>query len=493
MKRALALLVGGVLILGSVLTAQAQAPTVSFGGQMRIYGFTFDNVTDFKDSNAGASRDSNSFYFQRFRLFTTIESADKKAKAYWALEIGDITWGAGGGASGGEWGCTGSAQVANPTVTIPPPAGSPPGTPATVANVGTPVLGGGIRTGPSGGGCLGADGVNVETKNLWLELDTASWAPGTRIRLGIQGLNFMDSAFGAVFDNDIAGIKVNWKGEMVDVEVWAGKFSEFVNANAEDTDAYAAKVGINVSKDLRLTLEGLVIDQRALAGQSLFDTFWMGATVAAKLGDVNLDGGVVYGQRAMARATSAGAGDPFQESGFGMYVVARAPVGPVNVNGLLWYTTGDSNRGPCGATAAAPGCNSNGPLTADSDMLPTPESGGGWYGATTPYIGEWINGLQAIGNPSVGQTLGNNYHGTYGFGGSVTYNLTPTTAIGGGVAYVGASDAASPKFGDSVFELDAGVMHRFNSNVTMNLLAGYLIPDKGDSAWGIAWRTVFGF
>ena len=50
MKRALALLVGGVLILGSALAAHAQAPTVSFGGQMRVYGFTFNNITDFKDS-----------------------------------------------------------------------------------------------------------------------------------------------------------------------------------------------------------------------------------------------------------------------------------------------------------------------------------------------------------------------------------------------------------------------------------------------------------
>src|SRR5262245_57600133 len=94
MKRALALLVGGVLILGSALAAHAQGPTVSFGGQMRIYGFTTNNLTDFTDSKGtGLFRDSTSFYFQRFRLFTTIESADKKARAYWALEIGDITWG----------------------------------------------------------------------------------------------------------------------------------------------------------------------------------------------------------------------------------------------------------------------------------------------------------------------------------------------------------------------------------------------------------------
>ena len=85
----------------------------------------------------GANRDSNSFYFQRWRLFTNVESADKKAKAVWGLEVGDITWGTGGGASGGEYrGCPRSALpvVVNPTVTIPPPAGSPPGTPPTVGD-----------------------------------------------------------------------------------------------------------------------------------------------------------------------------------------------------------------------------------------------------------------------------------------------------------------------------------------------------------------------
>jgi hypothetical protein len=108
MKRAVMRLAVGVLILGSALSAMAQAPTVSFGGQMRVYGYSFNNITDFKDTAADgkggqANKDSSSAYFQRFRLSTTIESADKKAKAFWTLEIGDITWGNGGGASGGEY------------------------------------------------------------------------------------------------------------------------------------------------------------------------------------------------------------------------------------------------------------------------------------------------------------------------------------------------------------------------------------------------------
>ena len=124
MKRALALLVGGVLILGSALAAHAQAPTVSFGGQMRVYGFAFNNITDFTDSGPnGANRDSQSFYFQRWRLWTNVESADKKAKAVWGLEVGDLVWGQGGGASGGEYrGCPGRAPFV-PAVTVPAPAG----------------------------------------------------------------------------------------------------------------------------------------------------------------------------------------------------------------------------------------------------------------------------------------------------------------------------------------------------------------------------------
>ena len=155
MKRALALLVGGVLVLGSALAAHAQAPTVSFGGQMRIYGFAFDNITDFQNSEAGANRDSQSFYFQRWRLVTNVESADKKARAVWHLEVGDITWGRQGGASGGEYlGCNGGNPLANSTftgtATIPPPPGSPPGTPPTVVNVPTDPARESVQPDPTG-------------------------------------------------------------------------------------------------------------------------------------------------------------------------------------------------------------------------------------------------------------------------------------------------------------------------------------------------------
>ena len=115
MKRALALLVGGVLILGSVLTAHAQAPTVSFGGQMRIYGFTFNNVTDFKDSDRRRQPGQPELLLPALAPVHHVESADKKAKACWGLEVGDLFGVAGGGASGGEFrGCTGVRRSCRP-------------------------------------------------------------------------------------------------------------------------------------------------------------------------------------------------------------------------------------------------------------------------------------------------------------------------------------------------------------------------------------------
>jgi hypothetical protein len=496
MKRALALLVGGVLILGSALAAHAQAPTVSFGGQMRVYGFATNNLTDFTDSDGtGLNRDSTSFYFQRWRLFTTVESADKKARAYWALEVGDITWGTGGGANANSTlGCPGQSVTTNPVVTIPPPAGSPPGTPGTPVTVasGTPTST--QRTGPGGGGCLGADGVNVETKNIYLWLDTSQWAPGTNVQLGIGNIVFMNGPLGAFADDDAASIILNWKGDPVDVQVWTAKLGEGNTFNADDTDAYTVRVGVNVTKDLRLTVEGLVLNEQSMAGQDFGDTFWVGGTVGAKVGTVQLDGQFVYGQRAYNAAVISNCGQPCEESGYGGFLLARLPVGPVSVNALGWYTSGDDVRQPGGGPGVGTG-STNVRLTQDSDKLPMPWEGGGWFNGGGAYMGEWLLGLSTIGNPGPDQVAGNTFGdptGTYGVGASGIYALTPALSAGGGVAYIGASDADGV-WGEYAIEFDAGLNYRFNPNVVLNLIGGYIIGDRGDDAWGVAFRTQYAF
>jgi hypothetical protein len=491
MKRALALLVGGVLILGSALAAHAQAPTVSFGGQMRVYGFAMDNVSDFKNSENGQFRDNNSFYFQRWRLFTNVESADKKAKAVWALEVGDITWGNGGGASGAEYrGCDRQTAPA-PVLTVPPPAGSPPGTPNIPVTVGA--VGGTARVGNGSGGCLGADGVNVETKHAYIWADTGQWLPGSSITLGIQSIVFMSGPLGGFMDDDGAGIKVNMKFDPVDIELYTVKVGEANRANSDDADMYVARVGINFGTEMRATLEGMLVDEKSLGGTNLGDTFWIGGTFGAKFGDVQLDAAAVYGQR--ARAGIAPGTGPFDESGFGGYVTARVPVGPLNIFAVGWYTTGDDTVGPAGCTGANRLVNcdtANYNLTRDSDKLPLPIGGASWFGGGGPYIAEWLFGNSSIGAPGVGQVQYADPTGTYGVGASATDAITPALSVGGGAAYVLATDSSGP-YGDALFEIDAGATYRFNPNLVFNLFGGYMIPDSGDDAWAVAFRTQYAF
>src|SRR5262249_34414647 len=123
---------------------------------------------------------------------------------------------------------------------------------------------------------------------------------------------------------------------------------------------------------------------------------------------------------------------------------------------------------------------------------PVPESQASWFGGGGDYIAEWLFGNESIGGPSVGQLQYADPTGTYGVGASVTYALTPALSLGGGVAYVGATDQEGP-YGAWLFEFDAGAQYRFNPNLTFRIFAGVMEPDKGDMAWAAAFRTQFSF
>ena len=467
----------GALILGSALPAlaqQAPAFTVSFSGQFRLVGSATDNISDFRDTVGNANKDSQAFISQRFRLWTTIESADKKAKVVWGLEVGDITWGNGGGASGQEYG--GPCQTA-------------PG--AVCANPG------GSRVGNGSGGGLGADGVNVETKHAYLWFEIPGW-PQASLTVGIQNISLLELPTEFMSD-DMAAIKLNLKFDPVDLELFVAKVSENTTQNADDNDFYGARLGVNVTKDWRFTVEGMVVNQQCFdrvvqttascgGGNGISadfgDTFWVGGTVAGKAGDIGLEAAFVYGQRQLACVGAlCGGKRTAEEKGWGVDVAARIPVGPLTVNVQGWYTSGDSLRGPA--------AQSNGKITKDSDKLPIPDQADSWY--TKPLIAEAFAGYQTIGGPP---NANSNFYadktGTYGIGTSALYAVTPALTLGGGVAYVGASDAKGP-FGDNVFEVDGGLFYTINANLRFQGIISYLIPDEGDNAWGAIFRTQFSF
>src|SRR5262249_40198788 len=154
----------------------------------------------------------------------------------------------------------------------------------------------------------------------WLWLDTSQFVPGTSVRLGIHNIVFLDGPLGAWADDDAAGIQLNWKSDMVDVQAWWAKIGEGSTANADDTAATAVRIGVNITKDLRDTREGLVLNEQAMPGQNWGDSFWVGGSVSAKIGDIQIDGQGLYGQRAIQAAigpnvTCGGPTNPCKESG----------------------------------------------------------------------------------------------------------------------------------------------------------------------------------
>ncbi len=239
---------------------------------MRVIGFTFDNAKDFTVTQGSTFKDSESALQQRWRLTTTVTSADKKAKAVWALEIGDLTFGASGGASGAEYGGTTT------------------------------------RVGPSSGAGLGNDGVNVETKNLYLWFK-APRLEGADALLDLHNIVFLASPTGAFIDDDAMGIQLNLKFDPIDLQVWGAKADENNRQDADDNDLYAIRLGLNITTDTRVTVERLLVNSQCFARRAapvspcvdadVGDTFWVGGTFGTKIATVSLDRTVVWGRRAL--------------------------------------------------------------------------------------------------------------------------------------------------------------------------------------------------
>ncbi len=528
MKRLGMWVAAGALILGSALPALAQpppGPTVSFGGEMRVFGFVFDNMRDFTDTTPGAApdancgrcKDSDSFYFMRWRLRTTVESADKKARAVWHVEVGDIVFGNGGGASGNEFGTAGSGQTA-------------PGASTTSASA---------RVGNGSGGGLGNDGINVETKNAYLQFEVP-FLPIATLTAGLQGVGFLSMPAGDFFSDDAAAIRLDLKFDPVDIQFYAAKLNENSLANPDDNDMYTVRAGLNLTKDIRFTVEGMVIDEHCFARKNvtgapgvaagpvvggpaittapattatggcvkadLGDSFWIGATASVGVAGMKLSGMAVYGERALFSATNQA---NIKEKGFGFMGTAQVPVGPLAVWGHGWWMRGDENRivgggdGLCGACNPSStkniavgqdwAVNSNTTrLNKNSDKLPLPAANDSYNSA--PYVGEWLTGLGIWGGPTGmnANAIGADETGTWGVGGSVLFSLLPNFTVGGGVAYV-EPETGTATFGDRIIEVDAGAAYKVNANQSIDLLAGYLFPDKGDDAWGVGVRTRFAF
>ena len=105
-----------------------------------------------------------------------------------------------------------------------------------------------------GGGALGADGINLETKNLYLDLNVAK---GLNAKIGMQPYN--DSFKGIIFDADMAGVLLSHEYEKASISAGFFRFADRTATAADlstigkyTQDMFSLDAKYNISKEVKV-------------------------------------------------------------------------------------------------------------------------------------------------------------------------------------------------------------------------------------------------
>jgi hypothetical protein len=231
---------GFLIVLAVVLVAALAAPAMAgtdINGfyRAKAYMSNFKTASSATGGNPIIAKDAptDAFVEQRLRLKFTMGEENVKAVVF--FEIDYSAWGdaAGMTKNDGAWG-TGN------TVT-----GGATGTPSGSNNNFVPGTGAGRNT----GGALGADRINLETKNvyLWFKL------PNTPLDFTVGMQNQTDAYAGLLWGAaDMAGIFMNGKIEPVTFTLGWAKLYENYTAKTDDLTLYVASAKFAPTKDLKV-------------------------------------------------------------------------------------------------------------------------------------------------------------------------------------------------------------------------------------------------
>jgi len=352
-KFLMAVAIGGLVLL---VAAPAMALDFKFGAEYRVrfYDYTndgFDSSNSFPiaggGNNPGASAGRGNPRGVQVRVRPRFDVSDDNGniQATIRFEYGDTDWGAGGG----NWGYSFGTNRTN----IQPGIGST------------------ARVGNNAGGGLGADGVGLETKWAYIDFAMPMNIP-LRVRAGIQGLYLPK---GLVIDDDAAAVRAYGKTGIVDYDFWWARAARSVatsvppagavgRAGFDSTrdssfDIYTAKVGVNVATWLQPSLYFSYVDNRVncseptspcvgTAGRDR-SQYYLGLSATGKASIVEYDLDFVYGV-ADGGPTGAytginGPGNPINVRGWALDGGVHIPIGPVKLNLLGTYSSGDKNDG----------------------------------------------------------------------------------------------------------------------------------------------------
>jgi hypothetical protein len=326
MRKFLWVVAVGALVLA--MAAPALALDFKFGSEYRIRFYSGSNVgfTDFPGTNPRGAQ---------IRIRPRFDTSDDNGNitATLRLEIGDIEWGNGGGASG---------------VTNFQPAA------AGANNVGP----GGARVGNGAGGSIGNDGVNVETKWAWIDAAMPFGIP-LRVRAGLQP--WFESK-GLVIDDDTVGVRAYgqvkpisyefaWyrvSGGVLTTAVPAGAAGQSATSNTIDNnyDFYGFKVNAALAPFLNPGVYYYFGMNKATAVGTPATSHYVGFTATGKAGIVSYDLDFVYGTAEGGPTGSIlGASDFQKVKGWALDGGVHFPLGPVTLNFVGSASTGDKRDG----------------------------------------------------------------------------------------------------------------------------------------------------
>ncbi len=330
-------LIGGLVCLCVLTLAAAEvfAIAVDARGRIRVkYGVSNfpvgNNFGVVQTDLAGPTDESDSVWTVRQRMRNQfIFTLNEHLKGVWHQEIGYLEWGQN-----------------------------------------TPTEGAGFsRVGRGSGGGFGADGVNVETKELYMQFDV----PFTdlRTKMGIFGVDHRigNSAF---FGTDMGAVRVEGPlfGPIDTRLTWvrhnATNFPTQTSHQSREANQWYFDIGLNVPDGTIPFANGV----RAETGFYWFDdntsrgsgyttnTYITGLNLFGQIGPVKLANYFAYGwaisgaaSQRPAAAPLAGfpgvpAGEPLRRRGAFNQFEATAPIGPGTFTLAFFFSSGDGDRSP---------------------------------------------------------------------------------------------------------------------------------------------------
>jgi len=520
MRKVLWVVAVGALIFA--MAAPAMALDFKFGAEYRVRFTTGVNVTSpqrvFIDETGSNPRSIHLRVRPRF----DVSDDNGNIQATLRLEIGDVEFGNGGGAS--------------------------------AETNGVSLSGGSARVGNGSGGGFGNDGVNVETK--WAYIDWAMpFGIPLRVRAGAQPW-FLPK--GLLVDDDVYGVRAYGTVKPVSYEAFWYRLNGGPQTNAasqtknrlcigEDGIVFESTNGQcfegETPKDV---LTAVTVAGNAVATSNLFDNnydiyggkldvaimpwlnpgiyyfyadnrvnctvggacpgedrvragHYAGITVTGKAGIVSYDADFVYGQ-AEGGPTGAfpTAAAPVKTKGWAADAAVHFPIGPVTINFAGSYATGDKRNGGDSEAFPSLAASWNGP-GGGFEMI---GSGGPFdqveYTQDSP-VNLWTVGTWATYNPVKALTLkaGAAYAAFTKKNGNCANVIAGTTCFG--PSYVRLSNQPVPAGGNGSAKSALGIEAHLRADYEiwtgfkLQGQAGWLIPSSGDTAAEYVFQMYYNF